>query len=1540
MSKNVKKFLLLLFIILSLLAIIPVSFAQNNDTVILNEQSLDMDSSISLNDGVIASSSNDYYFDISADRDGDGSQSNPYKFLKDSRILNNSVIHIAKGEYDFESLNPHTNVSIYGDNSIIRCNGTVFFAEENLLLKDITFVNTQIMCDSNLMAFNVVFTNVSAAPLDGYNNSFGGAVYCMEGDWYRYAEGCTFENTSAEYGGAIYAQGGILEIKDSVFNNCTSYGFGGAIACVHTSEVSISKSRFNKCNALSDAGGAIYIMFADFNADNLEIDGCSATFGGAITTLGVNANLNKINCVNNTAKWDGGAIYHVLGNFTLTDSIFNGNSASNGGALYADSSSNLTVTGNDFIKNTASQCGGAIYSIFNDEEVSGNTYSGNSAKEMNDEYISTELSLIVVSDNYAIFRVNPVEIDELPSRYSLDDEGYVTAVKNQQNGGNCWAFSAMTVLESCILKAANVTYDLSEENLKNIASLFSDYGWNSNPNDGGNTYMLDAYLLNWFGAVNESDDPYDDYSALSPLLNSTVHVQNVLFLYRDNYTDNDAIKEAILKYGPVGSNMLMEDMYFNENTNGYYCNDENVEYTNHGVTIIGWDDNYSRYNFNETPEGDGAWIVRNSWGSEWGDNGNFYISYYDVIFTKPKERDSFYTFILNDTIRYNKNYQYDLGKTGYMPSSFSSVMYKNIFTSTDDEFLAAVSTYFEKTTDWTVNVNVNGESKVIKSGTSDNGYFTIALDELVPLKKGDVFEVVFNITVDGDCGFPVSEQYENTYNHKFYTPGISYVSWDGITWTDLYDYVYVYEGRLFDSQVACIKAFTVLNPIETFLSLNISHNFENPVSIVANVVDEYGNPLNYGTVTLNLEGADHVLNVSEGKASMQYSFDNVLNVVYASFNATGYSSSYSEKFVVLTKTEIYLDLEISQLLDEATLDISCLNKINETLIITINDNPTEYRLVNGKAKYRLTNLSNGVYNVNITLPKTSQYECDALIDSFVVNVSKTQIIAKDLTFGERDVKVLDITLVDEAKTPLANRLVNVEIGNYSFAGFTDENGIYRLPMLLGVGEYVCDINFNGDDIHLKSHASVNVLIKKSVKNQTQVLIDIGEAEIDEDVDVNINVPGAAGEVLVFYNGQSIPMLLDNNGKTVLTIEKIGAGVHIVDVVYLGDENHEMANSSEVIVVSRLTSTIDLTIGEPRIGVATPIDIEIPKATGEVLVFVDGVEYHKTLADGKAKLTVDSLAIGNHDVVVFYAGDEVYDSAYSNTVVSGTAVKSKFANIAVSGSGTVTAVLTDEDEMPLSNMDIVYAINGVRSKTKTDSAGKLTIAAASNTLVEIYYDGTDVILPVNVSLTLKDLVKPRIATEVLGEDFTQPAIEYGIGERGGNFTVQLVDLNSKPLANKLVYIGYNGKCLNRTTDNNGYASVRINLLAENRLTFAVAFLGDEDCDASMSVYLITVTKKPVTISAPAKTYKASAKTKSYTVTLKTDKNKFDGKTYFGSKKQVTLVVNGKTYTAKTNDNGQATFKLSITKKGTYTATVTYQGDSTYSSAKATAKIKIS
>ena len=124
--------------------------------------------------------------------------------------------------------------------------------------------------------------------------------------------------------------------------------------------------------------------------------------------------------------------------------------------------------------------------------------------------------------------------------------------------------------------------------------------------------------------------------------------------------------------------------------NAYYDNGSQP-YGNHAVAIVGWDDSFDRNKFSPAAPGNGAFIIKNSWGTSWGEKGYFYISYYDtmvgydelVAFTAPE----------NPT-EYTRIYSYDpLGVVGNMGYGSNTAWFANVFTAQDNEQIEAVSFY-------------------------------------------------------------------------------------------------------------------------------------------------------------------------------------------------------------------------------------------------------------------------------------------------------------------------------------------------------------------------------------------------------------------------------------------------------------------------------------------------------------------------------------------------------------------------------------------------------------------------------------------------------------------------------------------------------------------------------------------------------------------------------------------------------------------------------------------------------------------------------
>ncbi|ADC46190.1 adhesin-like protein [Methanobrevibacter ruminantium M1] len=199
---------------------------------------------------------------------------------------------------------------------------------------------------------------------------------------------------------------------------------------------------------------------------------------------------------------------------------------------------------------------------------------------------------------------------------------------------------------------------------------------------------------------------------------------------------------------------------------------------------------------------------------------------------------------------------------------------------------------------------------------------------------------------------------------------------------------------------------------------------------------------------------------------------------------------------------------------------------------------------------------------------------------------------------------------------------------------------------------------------------------------------------------------------------------------------------------------------------------------------------------------------------------------------------------------------------------------------------------------------------------------------------QNITHERKATQIIYKDMETTAIDTKVdGRIGKYFNVILKDSEGNILANKPIQIGFNGKVYNRTTDENGSAKLQINLIKADIYTFAICYLGDDDYNGSFVVSKITVKAQKGTLTVPNKSYKATTKTKTLSATFKAASGKVL------ANKKVSFVVNGKTYSAKTNAKGVATVNVSLNKKGTYSFVAKFAGDNTYAAVSKKAKLTI-
>lgn len=389
-----------------------------------------------------------------------------------------------------------------------------------------------------------------------------------------------------------------------------------------------------------------------------------------------------------------------------------------------------------------------------------------------------------------------------PATFDLRADGKLTPVRDQSIYGTCWAFAAIGSLESGLMPTEN--RDFSENNMVNRSGY--DLGFNG----GGTLLMAAAYLTRWDGPVNESDDPYPAPAGSVTGLNVQKRIQDVLMIPdRGHALDNDNIKQALMDYGAVMTNIYMDDAaaYYDSTTHAYCYNGLNDP--NHGVAIVGWDDAYASTNFPTPPAGDGAFIVRNSWGASWGDSGYFYISYYDGLVGTSNA-----VFVGDETPANNNIYEHDpLGMTTTITDFTNTIWGANVFTAYSNDTVTAVGFYV---------LDINASYEISVYDTYDGarfsglrtqqtgiiavpGYHTIQLDTPVSVVYGHTFCVAVKLTTTEDAQLAIEYPWDD-YCSPTAAAGQSYVSDDGITWFDLTSFYA-------DTNI-CLKAYTAQPPSE------------------------------------------------------------------------------------------------------------------------------------------------------------------------------------------------------------------------------------------------------------------------------------------------------------------------------------------------------------------------------------------------------------------------------------------------------------------------------------------------------------------------------------------------------------------------------------------------------------------------------------------------------------------------------------------------------------------------------------------------------
>ena len=369
----------------------------------------------------------------------------------------------------------------------------------------------------------------------------------------------------------------------------------------------------------------------------------------------------------------------------------------------------------------------------------------------------------------SVYAPKTADSGKFPSKFDMRDKYPVSPVKKQTPYGTCWAHSAIASAESSVIRS-DPTVDLSEFHTA-YYGIVPDYPYVTDEegvqevlDSGGSNLCVTNLWAQWIGPADESVMPYGDESVFadSDVLDSKrgeceYHLRNAYtFDYDREHTNEDEVNALVKQFVTDG---LAVDVSFysdaSKNFNATYSSsntNRKPRFANHAVAIVGWDDSFPAENFKNPAERDGAWLVKNSWGKSYGEDGYIWISYCDKSLTE------FAVYELADADDYSTIFQQDSfvqlqSLSAYDdPDVIKPSYMANIFTATEDTQISAIGTYISSpNTEYEITIYTDltdaadptsGKASSVTKGKCEyTGYMTLDLDRSVEIRESEAASV-------------------------------------------------------------------------------------------------------------------------------------------------------------------------------------------------------------------------------------------------------------------------------------------------------------------------------------------------------------------------------------------------------------------------------------------------------------------------------------------------------------------------------------------------------------------------------------------------------------------------------------------------------------------------------------------------------------------------------------------------------------------------------------------------------------------------------
>ena len=1316
---------------------------------------------------------------------------------------------------------------------------------------------------------DVTLTNVT---LTNGNATVGGAIYNFGNLDLVHVN---FVNNTAKYGGAImnYAYGLVLD--DSTFVNNTAK-IGGAIYNSADCFV-VGNSTFANNTATSN-GGVIFNYGIGFVVGNSTFVNNSAADGaGAILNGGRGFVVGNSTFVNNTATSKGGAIYNYGIGFVVGNSTFANNTAEDAGAVYNEGD-NSVVGNSTFVNNTATSIGGAIIN-------NGKLVVDNSAFEDN-------------AANYyggAIFNWDDLQVTN--SAFDGNDilVRNIRAMDNVDHGG------------AAIYNWKNGKLDISKSNFTNNIKNYK----NGNLLVGavatiGDATISDSYFVNnsgrWGGALSvmggesSSATNFIDIDGTKFVNNSALY-GGAMFVWGSNYAISNSVFDNNSAFGK--GNMTPN----NNNGGALVVTQGNIPISG---TIIN-----SNFTNNKAQYGGAAWINE---GTVDISNSNFINNTatveagaigFEPAYTKITATVHGTNFI-NNTAGVDGGAIYSNGDLRISDSDFDNnkaqkadIIYSNI----DGLLSINGNNYSNYTENKAPIINLAG----IETISSDGGVIITVLDnKTVNVCYGDVVTLHAIITVDGvlvanqDLSFSVYNGEDVVVCKANSLLNGSYVATYKINDVINKTVSIVYDGPEVHINTGILNV-SKANPDLTVGALNITVGDLEIITVT-------GPKDATGLITLTLNGIDYILPIYNGEAKFYFQ-----DLAYGTYDVSASYSGDNHYVVAKNSTVFKVDKVLANLnihveditFGENGLVIITLPSDIDGSIVTVNVNGKVYPvdIENGFGKLPLHELDAGDYTISAVFAGNDKYLPG--VSNALLTVSKADpalnVLISDVGYdGVFNINVA-LTGVDAIGLN-GNVIVTVNNKDYS-VNIVNGKGT-AVGVKLAAGTYDFTAAWAGND----NYNAVGDSGKFSVAKVDSIIdVAVSDIKVGEDAVISVKLlSDATGSVTVTVNGKDYTETVVN-GVANVKVADLKAGTYDVAVKYSGDNNYNAAVATSSFTVSKVDSTMDVTVNDIVFGGDLIVDAVLPDdATGEVVITVNGVDYHVAIENSKATGTISGLAAGDYTVAIKYVGDDKYvgvEVAENVNVAKAQPVLGVvIADVDYGNGFVIEATLTGVNGAPLSGNVIVTVAGKEYTVKVTDGKGIATgdkLAAGTYAFAAVWA-GDD---------------NYNIVTE--NGDFKVNKIDSSVAVNVNNIKVGeelTITVNVPSDATGDVTVSVDGKEY-KVAIENGKAVKTISGLKADDYTVTVKYAGDNNYNAAVAASSFTVSKVDSTMDVTVNDIVFGGD-------LIVDAVLPDDATG-----EVVITVNGVDYHVAI-ENSKATGTISGLAAGDYTVAIKYVGDDKY------------